>query len=99
MPAAVPDLSFYVVVDANTLLLTVLPESVVLASIRPGKDPVALFLVLYVLSLVPSTVVPSKNAFSVHLVEDPVTGVFSVISPFVLAMAMDVVVHEIALEH
>ena len=52
VPLAVLDLTLARVVDAEAVLLTILPGSVVLTTIRPGEYTMTLLLIVNVLSLV-----------------------------------------------
>ena len=56
----------------------------------------AMFFVVVVLTLVASPIIPRENAFTLHLVADPVAGEFSPVGPLVLAVTVDVVVYEVS---
>lgn len=55
-------------VYADAMLLSVLPVSVVFATIRPEEDALALLLVVYVLTLVLPAVGPHEDTVALHLI-------------------------------
>lgn len=76
---------------SKTMLLPFVPVAFVNFAISPGVDPVALFLIVQVLSLEPPAVSPSVKPNAVHHVLLPLALVDSVIVPPVDANAMDLV--------
>lgn len=54
-----------------------------------------MLLVIVVVSFVAAAIAPSKNAFSLHLVEVPAADVAATVGPLIVPMAVDIVVLEL----
>jgi hypothetical protein len=74
------------------VLLADHPLAVVLATISPLVNAVAVLLVIFIVSFVPSTVRPGVHARSVHVVVLPVSFKPSAVWPFVNTEAVDFVI-------
>ena len=70
-------------VDAHTVLLSVLPLTLILASVWPMESSMAFFFVVYVVSLIHTSVGPAENALTLHFVVLPKTLVLASIRPIV----------------
>lgn len=84
-------------VGATAMLLTFLPVSDVLATVRPLEGTMAVLLIIHILANVLAAVRPSESTVAFHLVIDPLTIVDPAISPDVLANTMNVVLVELAI--
>eukprot|EP00438_Fugacium_kawagutii_P004826 Skav226393 [mRNA] locus=scaffold1631:144313:147419:- [translate_table: standard] len=69
----------------------------ILTTIRPSKNALAVFLVVDVLSFVAAAIHPGEESFPMHPVVCPLTFKFSTITPSVHPDAMDVIAHEFSL--
>ena len=83
-------------VDALTMLLSILPVTVVLTTIRPGKHSMTLLFIIHVLTFILSSIGPCKYTCTIHLVVLPLSVVLSAIGPSVNTVTMDVVLLEFA---
>jgi hypothetical protein len=81
-------------VRSFAVLFSILPLSVVLSTIGPFENSVALFLIVNVFSFVSTSIGPLKDSISVHLVQVPFSCVLTTVSPCVNSVAVDVVVYE-----
>jgi len=80
------------------MLLPVGPLPSILASIRPANLPIAVLLVISVLSSIDfATVRPVEYTLAMHLVVAPLPGVCTGIRPGVCAHSFNVIVPELAL--
>ena len=80
------------------MLPALLPASVVLASVGPLEDTLALSLVIYVASTVLAAVLPGEVPLPVLLVVLPLTVVLASVAPLVDPVALHLVLHEVTLE-
>jgi len=97
-PKAILHLSFaWILVNTKSMLLSVVPPAVVLATIGPKVEAVTGFLVLFVLSFVGYTVCVDVDAHTMHIVVVPMAIVLSSVFPLILAYAVDPVVHPVSL--
>lgn len=96
VPTTVPGFAFHIVVNTHSLLLSIFPISIVLATVWPREEAVPLLFVVEVVAFVSSAIGPGEHAFSVHLVIGPLAVEHASISPRVGALPVDVVVDEVA---
>jgi hypothetical protein len=79
-----------------SMLLTVLPKAVVLATIGPLENAMAFFLVINILTFVSSAIRPCEDTFAMHFVFSPRASEDTTICPRVNTLPLDVVVIEIS---
>ena len=82
-------------VDASSVLLALIPLSLVAATIGPCEGTVAMFLVILVLADVLTAVAPREDALTFHSIVNPIALEYSTVGPDVLADTMDVVLLEV----
>ena len=83
-------------VGALSVLPSVLPLALVLASVGPQVDTVAMLAILEVLAFIASAIFPSIDAVSMHIVIDPFTVVFAAVDPLVDTAPVDLVLIPVA---
>jgi hypothetical protein len=96
-PAAFFGLAACGCVSTLAVLLSVFPGAFVLATIGPTKDPMPLFFVVDIFTIVGSTIRPLEVTRALHFVVFPLAYVNSLIAPVVDAVPLNIVVMEIAL--
>jgi len=79
VPLTVLDVSTARVVDAESVLLSVLPAAVVLARVGPCENTVSFLFIIDVFTLVLPAIRPSEDACAVHLVALPLSVVLAAI--------------------
>ena len=81
------------------MLLSVLPEALVLLAIVPGVYAVAVFAVVLVIALVHAAVLPGIHTLAMHVVVLPLARVLTTIGPDVDADTVDLVFEPLAFVH
>ena len=76
-------LTFTRFIISFTMLLSILPLSIVNSSIQPRINSMSLFISCDVVSYVLSSVIPTKCTYSIHLIARPLTVVLATIIPSV----------------
>lgn len=79
VPLAVLDVSAARMIDAKSVLLSVLPAAVVLARVGPCEHTVSFLFIIDVFTLVLSAIRPSEDACAVHLVALPLSVILTAI--------------------
>lgn len=75
--------------NPDPMLLALIPEAIILSTIWPGHNTVAIELVLIEMAFVLLAVFPSHHTSSVHLSLEPLTVITSSIWPHILSFACD----------
>ena len=98
LPEAVLHFSFaWVLVDAEAVLLSVVPPAFVLATVSPEIEAVTSFFILFVLALVGHPVSVDVNSHAVHVIIVPVAVILPAIFPFVLSYTVYPIVNPVSL--
>lgn len=79
VPLATLDLAAAIVVGAEAVLLSILPTTVVLTVVWPGKDAMALLLIVDVHAFVLSAVTPREDTKAVHFVVLPLAVILAAV--------------------
>lgn len=94
-PLALLDLTLGAVIDTQAVLLTVLPQTVVLPAIGPCEHAATFFFVFVVLALILAAIRPGEDTMPVHLVVAPGAVVLPAVRPGVDTRSMDVILEEL----
>ena len=79
-------------VNAFAMLFTLEPFAVVATTIGPGKDTVAMLLIIFVIADVFTAVTPSEHTLAFHSVVNPVTVKDATVGPDILAAPVNIVI-------
>jgi len=98
LPEAVLNFAFsWILVDAETMLLAIVPPALILSTICPEVEAKPCLLILLVLAFVSDTIGVDINSHTVHVIVVPVAVVLASIFPLVLAYSVDTVVNPVTL--